>query len=81
MKRWMACALGAMALLAVSSVGAAELVEGRDYTRLNAPPPTDRKIEVIEFFSYGCPHCNDLEPYLQAWFRRSRRTCSSGACR
>jgi len=70
MKRWMACALGAMALLAVSSVGAAELVEGRDYTRLNSPPPTDRKIEVIEFFSYGCPHCNDLEPYLQAWVKK-----------
>lgn len=25
------------------------------------------KIEVIEFFSYGCPHCNDFDPILNAW--------------
>ena len=33
--------------------------EGKDYTRLANPVPveTGKKIEVIEFFSYGCPHC------------------------
>jgi len=25
------------------------------------------KIEVLEFFHYGCPHCRDLEPYLTEW--------------
>jgi thiol:disulfide interchange protein DsbA len=25
------------------------------------------KIEVIEFFWYGCPHCYNLEPYIEAW--------------
>jgi len=69
MKRWAAYVLGAIAVLAFSAVGAAELVEGQNYTRLKASPPTDKKIEVIEFFSYGCPHCNDLEPYLQNWFK------------
>jgi thiol:disulfide interchange protein DsbA len=27
------------------------------------------QIEVIDFFWYGCPHCNALEPYLEAWER------------
>jgi thiol:disulfide interchange protein DsbA len=46
-------------------------VEGTDYVRLKNPQPveTGKKIEVIEFFSYGCPHCNDLEPILQAWMK------------
>lgn len=48
---------------------AAPLVEGKNYTRLANPQPVDtgKKIEVIEFFSYGCPHCAALEPYLDAW--------------
>lgn len=46
-------------------------VEGRDYTRVDPPQPTTAvgKVEVLEFFSYGCPHCNALEPSLQAWVR------------
>jgi thiol:disulfide interchange protein DsbA len=56
-------------LLAFGFAGAAQLVEGKEYTRLKGPQPTDKKIEVIEFFSYGCPHCNDLEPYVQAWLK------------
>ena len=71
MKRWMTCAMGAMALLAFTVGSAADLVEGRDYTRLKAAPAGDKKIEVIEFFSYGCPHCNDLEPYLHAWAEKA----------
>ena len=48
---------------------AAPLVEGKNYTRLANPQPVDtgKKIEVIEFFSYGCPHCAALEPFLDAW--------------
>ncbi len=42
---------------------------GKDYTLIDPPQPTDSagKIEVIEFFSYACPHCNHLEPVLEAW--------------
>jgi thiol:disulfide interchange protein DsbA len=45
--------------------------EGRDYTRLAQPVPveTGKKIEVIEFFSYGCPHCGEFEPLLQGWLK------------
>ena len=44
-------------------------VEGTHYVRLSQPlPPTaGGKIEVVEFFWYGCPHCNEFEPALEAW--------------
>ena len=48
-------------------------VEGRQYVRLNQPVPTSAEpgqIEVIEFFWYGCPHCNAFEPTLEAWVRQ-----------
>lgn len=42
---------------------------GKDYTLLSPAQPTEDagKIEVIEFFSYGCPHCADFNPLLHAW--------------
>jgi len=56
----------AAASLAGTSLADA-LVEGTNYARLKVPVPveTGKKIEVIEFFSYGCPHCADLEQYLE----------------
>ena len=45
-------------------------VEGTHYVKLEQPAPTSApagKIEVVEFFWYGCPHCNHFEPYLAAW--------------
>jgi thiol:disulfide interchange protein DsbA len=43
--------------------------EGVDYTRLAQPQPTETgdKVEVLEFFWYGCPHCFHLEPMLEKW--------------
>jgi len=48
-----------------------QLTEGKEYLRLKAPQPVEsgKKIEVIEFFSYGCPHCADLEPIMQGWLK------------
>ena len=42
---------------------------GKDYTPIAPAQPTDdaAKIEVIEFFSYGCPHCSDFHPLISAW--------------
>jgi len=56
----------------VSSSAFAQLVEGKNYARITNPQPveTGRKIEVIEFFSYGCPHCAELEPHLDAWLAK-----------
>ena len=43
-------------------------VEGRHYQKLQQPlPTTPGKIEVVEFFWYGCPHCYVFEPALTAW--------------
>ncbi|MBS0484080.1 MAG: thiol:disulfide interchange protein DsbA/DsbL [Proteobacteria bacterium] len=47
----------------------AEIVEGKDYTALTKPQPVagGDKIEVLEFFWYGCPHCYSLHPHLKTW--------------
>lgn len=44
--------------------------EGKHYSRMVPTQPTvggADKIEVAEFFWYGCPHCLDFEPYVQRW--------------
>jgi protein dithiol oxidoreductase (disulfide-forming) len=46
--------------------------EGLDYIKLDKSAPTEApkgKIEVVEFFWYGCPHCNAFEPQLEAWLK------------
>ena len=45
---------------------------GVEYRELSTPQPTDTpgKIEVIEFFWYGCPHCYDFEPLLNPWVKK-----------
>ena len=57
-------------LLMVSSVAlhAADITEGVNYKKVT-PQSTDTgdKIEVLEFFWYGCPHCYSFEPYIKAW--------------
>ena len=42
-----------------------------DYAPVSPPQPTESngKIEVIEFFWYGCPHCFHLEPSVNAWLK------------
>jgi protein dithiol oxidoreductase (disulfide-forming) len=45
--------------------------EGTHYVKLGQPlPVAPGKIEVIEFFWYGCPHCNAFEPTLDAWAKK-----------
>jgi thiol:disulfide interchange protein DsbA len=48
---------------------AAHAQQGPTYQTLTPPQPTEGggKIEVIEFFWYGCPHCYHLEPEVSAW--------------
>lgn len=47
----------------------AEYSDGNGYTTIKTPVRTSdpSKIEVTEIFWYGCPHCNALEPYVNAW--------------
>ena len=46
--------------------------EGKQYTKVEPPVPpiVPGKIEVIEFFSYACPHCNAFEPVVSAWSKK-----------
>lgn len=63
--------LALLSLLAATAFAPAQaqLVAGQDYRVLNPPRPTSSpdKIEVVEFFSYACPHCARLYPLLNAW--------------
>jgi thiol:disulfide interchange protein DsbA len=46
---------------------------GVDYVTLAQPQPTQatgKKVEVIEFFMYHCPHCNALEPSFEQWVKK-----------
>lgn len=51
---------------------AEEFQEGVHYTRLAQPQPTSTgdKVEVLEVFWYGCPHCFRFEPYVERWLRK-----------
>lgn len=45
------------------------LIEGGNWAPIVPPQPGDNpgKIEVLEFFSYGCPHCRDFNPLVTRW--------------
>jgi protein dithiol oxidoreductase (disulfide-forming) len=49
--------------------------EGFDYRVLPITQPIDAKgkVEVIEFFWYGCPHCYEFEPELKGWIKRQNK--------
>ncbi len=57
--------------LAAVAQGAAP-AEGTQFVKVEPPvPPIGQgKIEVIEFFSYACPHCAAFEPTLEAWAKK-----------
>ncbi len=70
MKRLLAllCATVIASFGIAGSVLAADLQAGREFKPINPPlaSPKD-KIEVVEFFSYGCPHCSDFHPIIGKW--------------
>ncbi len=65
-----AASLGLFAFAAGASPSSP--VNGVDYRVLEKAQQTDsgKKIEVTEFFWYSCPHCNLLEPSLEAWVKK-----------
>lgn len=65
LKKWLGL-LGLSLALVAGSVAA----QGRSAYKPLANPQaveTGDKIEVVEFFWYGCSHCFDLEPFLKKW--------------
>jgi len=59
----------AFLVLLAFAAGPTLAAQGEEFSRLPKPQPVDApgKIEVIEFFWYGCPHCSALEPSVEAW--------------
>jgi thiol:disulfide interchange protein DsbA len=60
-------ALGGLVL-----VGESVLAQGaQPFTVLSSPQPGEvkGKVEVIEFFHYGCPHCREFDPQLEQWLK------------
>ena len=67
--------LGALATTLLAGPALAQSgapVEGKQYTKVEPPVPpiVPGKIEVIEFFSYACPHCHAFEPTVSAWSKK-----------
>lgn len=72
MKHWLIAGLLAMMAFPVQAL-VERFVEGTHYQivgDVNAPKP-DKPV-VVEFFSYGCPHCEHLEPHLMAWHAKNK---------
>ncbi len=74
MKQLMAIAILALGVPLAASAAEKAFVpqENVHYREIPFPQPVDTgdKIEVREFFWYGCPHCYTLEPALNSWLKR-----------
>jgi len=72
--RFMKFVVGALMLsvAALSSASPAAPKNGVEFKTLPTPQPVDsgKKVEVIEFFDYACPHCFAFDPTLSAWVKK-----------
>ena len=59
----------ALLLLLPALSQAAKYEEGKSYSKISKPIATQTgdKIEILEFFWYGCPHCSSFEPTVKKW--------------
>ena len=67
-----AASLGLGLARSATAQGAAP-VAGQDYSRISTPGPVSAPagtVDVVEFFSFACPHCFEFEPTLEAWLKR-----------
>ncbi|MEO7404227.1 MAG: thiol:disulfide interchange protein DsbA/DsbL [Burkholderiales bacterium] len=66
--RW----ISGFALALTATFATAQITAGQDYNVINPPQATESpgKVEVTEFFWYGCPHCYALEGPLEAWIKK-----------
>ena len=72
MKKLILGGIAAAVMAFSASTMAATFTEGKDFTIAANPTKitVPGKIEVREFFWYGCPHCFKLEPHMQAWLKK-----------
>jgi thiol:disulfide interchange protein DsbA len=70
MTRSIVVALFALIMPLLAHADAAEpFKEGQQYYRIAEPvrPRNPQKIEVVEVFWYGCPHCYRFDPLIKTW--------------
>lgn len=63
----------ALALMPAGAALAQQSISSKDFQALSGHVPTEAapgKIEVVEFFWYGCPHCYAFDPTISAWSKR-----------
>lgn len=74
MKKTATILIAAIVLLGTvtSNSLAAPFNTGEHYAQITPPQPTTSqdKVEVVELFWYGCPHCYRLEPYVKRWLKK-----------
>jgi thiol:disulfide interchange protein DsbA len=66
---------GSLGLVGTAAQAQGGPVEGQHYRRLGTPVPVatlpaGKKVEVVEFFWYECPHCFEFDPSLEAWVHK-----------
>lgn len=61
--------LACASLAGTTAIAAPSIQAGVEYQVLKnkVPVADESKIEVVEMFWYGCPHCNQLEPFVNSW--------------
>jgi protein dithiol oxidoreductase (disulfide-forming) len=67
-----AAALSGFGLPGLALASPSAPIDGMDYNMLKTPIilPKTGKVEVIEFFWYGCPHCYAFEPTIEPWIAK-----------
>jgi protein dithiol oxidoreductase (disulfide-forming) len=68
----LASAVAAAALMPAIAQAQPTPAAGKEYRLIEPAQPTDNagKIEIVEFFWYGCPHCYALEANLKEWLKK-----------
>lgn len=71
LKKFAKNSLFALSLAVAATFNPAQAAEPTGYELVTPAQPTRdaKKVEVIEFFWYGCPHCFDFEPTLAKWVK------------
>jgi thiol:disulfide interchange protein DsbA len=65
----LSAALVAASLFGITAQAAEPIEAGKQYVELSSAVPVSvpGKIEVVEMFWYGCPHCYAFEPTINPW--------------
>ncbi len=58
--------------MTATATAAQPIEAGKQYVELSSPVPVSKpgKIEVVELFWYGCPHCYHFEPTINPWIKK-----------